>query len=49
MGDDDAMQFDSIGYRHQIPNPAWYNPFKNEKERESPTSIFPFRKEASLA
>lgn len=31
MGDDDAMQFDSIGYRHQIPNPAWYNPFKKRK------------------
>ena len=31
MGDDDAMQFDSIGYRHRIPNPAWYNPFKKQK------------------
>lgn len=31
MGDDDAMQFDSIGYRHRIPNPAWYNPFKKRK------------------
>ena len=31
MGDDVAMQFDSIGYRHQISNPAWYNPFKKRK------------------
>ena len=31
MGDGDAVQFDSIGYRHQIPNPAWYNPFKKRK------------------
>ena len=31
MGDDGAMQFDSIGYRHQISNPAWYNPFKKRK------------------
>lgn len=31
MGDDDAMQFDSIGYRHRIPNPAWYNPFKKRR------------------
>lgn len=31
MGDDNAMQFDSIGYRHRISNPTWYNPFKKRK------------------
>ena len=31
MGDDDAMRFDSIGYRHRISNPTWYNPFKKRK------------------
>ena len=27
MGEEVAMQFSSITYRHQIPNPKWYNPF----------------------
>lgn len=27
MGEDVAMQFSSLTYRHQVPNPKWYNPF----------------------
>jgi ABC-type molybdenum transport system ATPase subunit/photorepair protein PhrA len=27
MGEEDAMRFSSMTYRHQIPNPKWYNPF----------------------
>lgn len=31
MGGDITMQFTSIGYRHQISNPTWYNPLKKRK------------------
>jgi len=31
MGDDVAMRFSSIGYRHSISNPTWYNPMKKRK------------------
>ena len=31
MGDGIALQFTSIGYRHEISDPTWYNPFKKRK------------------
>ena len=31
MGEDVAMKFTSIGYRHHISNPTWYNPMKKRK------------------
>ena len=31
MGEDIVMQFTSIGYRHEISNPTWYNPLKKRK------------------
>ena len=31
MGDEVAMHFSSIGFRHKIPNPKWYNPFKKRQ------------------
>ena len=31
MGDDIAMQFSAIGFRHSIPKPTWYNPLKKGK------------------
>ena len=31
MGDKVAMQFESIGFRHKIPRPKWYNPLNKRK------------------
>ena len=31
MADEDALQFSSIGFRHQLPNPIWYNPFNKRQ------------------
>ncbi len=31
MGDEVTMQFSSIGFRHKISSPKWYNPLKKRK------------------
>ena len=31
MADGGALQFSSIGFRHQLPNPKWYNPFNKRQ------------------
>ena len=31
MADEVALQFSSIGFRHQLPNPKWYNPFNKRQ------------------
>ena len=31
MADEVALQFSSIGFRHQLSNPKWYNPFNKRQ------------------